>query len=267
MLLLDEPLGALDLKLRKAMQVELKQLNREVGVTFVYVTHDQEEALTMSDRIAVMNEGHSCNSARRRRSTSGRADRFVAEFIGSPNILAGRVERLGAGGADVAIPGVGAVRARHVGGLEVGAAAAVLVRPERVRLSAVAPAQPGARLTGQIAKIPDLGFISHYFVRLADGQEALAYRLNGVEGGAMDRLEEGQRVYLWWDEQDARIFAAGTEPRPPRRQRIAPARRGENAHDHIDESSGIPQGRGDDGALWLPPGSVDHPGRPPRRAR
>ena len=97
------------------------------------------------------------------------------------------------------------------GGLAMGATAAVLVRPERVRLSAAPPAAPAAPLPGQIAKIADLGFISHYFVRLADGQDVLAYRLNGDEGGTTDRLDEGQKVYLWWDARDARVFAAGTE--------------------------------------------------------
>ena len=127
-----------------------------------------------------------------------------------------------------------------------GAAAAVLVRPERVRLSAVPPAPPVAPLTGQIAKIADLGFISHYFGRLVFGQAALGYR--DVEGEAMDRLEEGQRVYLWWDEQDARVFAAGAR-NPDRRDASEwPGAARERAHDHIGEPTGIPQGRRDGGA-------------------
>jgi spermidine/putrescine transport system ATP-binding protein len=212
-LLLDEPLGALDLKLRKQMQAELTRLQRRVGITFVYVTHDQDEAMSMSDRIAVMDRGRVLQVGTPAEIYRDPADRFVMEFIGSPNVFVGRVERLRDGEADVAIPGVGAVRARHAGsGLGTGAAAAVLVRPERVHLSATPPAPPAAPLTGQIAKIADLGFISHYFVRLADGQEVLAYRLNRVEGGPTDRFEEGQTVHLWWDEQDARVFAAGTQP-------------------------------------------------------
>ncbi|MFI5326674.1 MAG: ABC transporter ATP-binding protein, partial [Candidatus Rokuibacteriota bacterium] len=210
-LLLDEPLGALDLKLRKQMQAELTRLQRRVGITFVYVTHDQDEALSMSDRIAVMDRGRVLQVGTPAEIYGDPADRFVMEFIGSPNVFTGRIERLGESGADVAISGVGVVRARHVGGLGMGAAVAVLVRPERVRLSAGPPEAPAAPLAGRIEKIADLGFISHYFVRLADGQEVLAYRLNGVEGGIMDRLEERQTVYLWWDERDARVFAAGTE--------------------------------------------------------
>ena len=210
-LLLDEPLGALDLKLRKQMQAELTQLQRRVGITFVYVTHDQDEALSMSDRIAVMDRGRILQVGTPAEIYGQPADRFVMEFIGSPNVFAGRVERLGDGEAEVAISGVGAARGRHPGGLAVGATAVVLVRPERVRLSAAPPAAPAAPLPGQIAKIADLGFISHYFVRLADGQDVLAYRLNGDEGGTTDRLDEGQKVYLWWDARDARVFAAGTE--------------------------------------------------------
>jgi spermidine/putrescine transport system ATP-binding protein len=210
-LLLDEPLGALDLKLRKQMQAELTRLQRRVGITFVYVTHDQDEALSMSDRIAVMDRGRVLQVGTPTEIYRNPADCFVMEFMGSPNVFAGRVERSGDGGADVAIPGVGVVRGRHAGsGLGTGAAATLLVRPECVRLSA-APGAAAAALAGQIARIADLGFISHYFVRLADGQEVLAYRLNGVEGGTADRFDEGQKVYLWWDEQDARVFAAGPE--------------------------------------------------------
>ena len=146
-LLLDEPLGALDLKLRKQMQAELTRLQRRVGITFVYVTHDQDEAMSMSDRIAVMDRGQILQVGTPAEIYRDPADRFVMEFIGSPNVFAGRVERLGEGEAHVAIPGVGAVRVGHGGsGLEIGAAAVVLVRPERVRL-----ARAAARRAGRLA--------------------------------------------------------------------------------------------------------------------
>ena len=183
-LLLDEPLGALDLKLRKQMQAELTRLQRRVGITFVYVTHDQDEALSMSDRIAVMDRGRVLQVGTPAEIYGDPADRFVMEFIGSPNVFAGRVERLGAGGADVAIPGVGAVRARHAGGLGDGRRRGRAGPPGARPPVRGAARRAGARRSpGTIAKIADLGFISHYFVRLADGQEVLAYRLNGVEGG------------------------------------------------------------------------------------
>jgi spermidine/putrescine transport system ATP-binding protein len=222
-LLLDEPLGALDLKLRTQMQAELTRLQRKVGITFVYVTHDQDEALSMSDRIAVMDRGRVLQVGTPAEIYGDPADRFVMEFIGSPNVFTGRVERLEAGGAAVAVPGVGSVRAGRAAEVAVGAAAAVLIRPERVRIAAVPPVpdgrpgSPSAPLAGHIAKIADLGFISHYFIRLADGREVLSYRLNALaDGGAVDRFEEGQRVYLWWEEQDARAFAEGVETQTAR---------------------------------------------------
>jgi spermidine/putrescine transport system ATP-binding protein len=116
-LLLDEPLGALDLKLRKAMQLELKQLNREVGATFVYVTHDQEEALTMSDRIAVMNEGRILQLGTPGEIYEQPRNRFVADFIGQTNFL--DVDVVGVDGDVVAVdlPGSGRLRVlRQPGG-------------------------------------------------------------------------------------------------------------------------------------------------------
>jgi spermidine/putrescine transport system ATP-binding protein len=209
-LLLDEPLGALDLKLRKQMQVELTRLQRQVGITFVYVTHDQEEALSMSDRIAVMDRGRVLQVGTPAEIYGDPADRFVMEFIGSPNVFMGRVARLAGGGVEVELPGVGLVRGRDAGGLTAGAPVALLVRPERVRVSAGPPGAAAAPLTGHITKVADLGFLAHVFVRLPDGKDALAYRLNDAGAAAAPgRLEEGQRVYLWWDEKDARVFHAG----------------------------------------------------------
>src|SRR6185436_1185361 len=111
-LLLDEPLGALDLKLRKAMQLELKQLNREVGATFVYVTHDQEEALTMSDRIAVMSEGRILQLGTPDEIYERPRSRFVADFIGQTNFL--EVDVTGVDGqlVGVNLAGSGPLRAR-----------------------------------------------------------------------------------------------------------------------------------------------------------
>jgi spermidine/putrescine transport system ATP-binding protein len=132
-LLLDEPLGALDLKLRQAMQLELKRIQREVEITFVYVTHDQEEALTMSDRIAVMNEGRVEQIGTPQEIYHQPESVFVANFIGTANLLPARVERAGAR-AVVVLPGERRteVPAGHTT-LDAGAAATVMVRPERVR--------------------------------------------------------------------------------------------------------------------------------------
>ena len=207
-LLLDEPLGALDLKLRKHMQAELSRLQRKVGITFVYVTHDQEEALAMSDRIAVMDRGRVLQVGTPTEIYGDPAAAFVMEFIGSPNVFAGRVEAVRGDAAQVAVDGAGLMRGRCVGGIERGAAARVMIRPERVRLSATPPPDAASLVTGRVSKVANLGFITHYFVRLSDRFDALAYRLNDDAGGAGPRFDEGQEVHLWWDESDARVFPA-----------------------------------------------------------
>jgi spermidine/putrescine transport system ATP-binding protein len=132
-LLLDEPLGALDLKLRKQMQLELKRIQREVGVTFLYVTHDQEEALAMSDRLAVMNLGSIEQIGAPEEVYERPATEFVADFLGAPNLLAGAVTAVEGGVARIALDGAGEIRA-HPDRLPQGAQRVkVGVRPEKLR--------------------------------------------------------------------------------------------------------------------------------------
>src|SRR5262245_43470260 len=154
-LLLDEPLGALDLKLRKAMQLELKQLNRDVGATFVYVTHDQEEALTMSDRIAVMNEGRILQLGTPGEIYERTRSRFVADFIGQTNFLDVDVD--GGDGKLVAaiLPGSGSIRARAADGVSATGRMTLAVRPEKISLLADVPGEiPGwNRLEASLAEI------------------------------------------------------------------------------------------------------------------
>jgi spermidine/putrescine transport system ATP-binding protein len=209
-LLLDEPLGALDLKLRKQMQAELTRLQRAVGITFVYVTHDQEEALAMSDRIAVMDRGRVLQVGTPSEIYGEPADRFVMEFIGSPNVLAGRLVSQRESAAVVALHGAGEICARPSPGLTAGAEVVVLVRPERIRLTTAGPAREsaGRALSGRVTRSADLGFITHYTVRLSERQDALVYRLNDAEHGAAERIAEGQPVHLFWDAKDARVFPA-----------------------------------------------------------
>ncbi|HEY5983397.1 MAG TPA: ABC transporter ATP-binding protein [Anaerolineales bacterium] len=135
-LLLDEPLGALDLKLRKEMQLELKALQQQLGITFVYVTHDQEEALTMSDRIAVMSQGKVLQMGPAVEIYERPTTRFVAEFIGEANFLDGRVKSLKGKDAVVTIPAWGAdLAGLCTAKLHVGDEVAVSIRPEKVRLT------------------------------------------------------------------------------------------------------------------------------------
>jgi len=208
-LLLDEPLGALDLKLRKQMQAELTRLQRRVGITFVYVTHDQEEALSMSDRIAVMERGRVLQVGTPGEIYEQPADRSVMEFIGAPNALSGRLARLDGERAEVAVEGLPATMpARRAPDLAVGAPVTLLVRPERIRLATAPPADAIASLVGRIDRVASLGFVTHYFVRLASQQEVVAYRLNDAASGAGERLREGEAVHVWWDARDGRLFPA-----------------------------------------------------------
>ena len=215
-LLLDEPLGALDLKLRKQMQAELTRIQRQVGITFVYVTHDQEEALAMSDRIAVMAHGRLLQVGSAADIYGAPSCREVMEFIGSVNVFRGRAAGAAGPSADdlvsVDLDGLGRVQAQGAGPLAPGSAVDLLVRPERIRMASKAPAAnavtPGAALSGTVVKVAHLGFVTHSTVRLDNGQELLVFRLNGVDGNDNDAPAERQRVFLWWSAGDARAYAA-----------------------------------------------------------
>ena len=185
MLLLDEPLGALDLKLRQEMQTELKRIQREVGITFVYVTHDQEEALAMSDRLAVMNSGHIEQLGVPTEVYERPATEFVAGFIGVSNLI----ERDGR---------------------------RITVRPEKIRLlEHDDPAPAGAHVeAGQIVEVTYLGVLTRYVVKLDSGDNLVAARQN-LETAAADALElTGQRVRVAWLNDQA--YEINGEANPPR---------------------------------------------------
>jgi spermidine/putrescine transport system ATP-binding protein len=210
-LLLDEPLGALDLKLRKQMQVELTRLQRQVGITFVYVTHDQEEAMAMSDRIAVMDRGRLLQVGTPGEIYDRPNHRFVMEFIGAANSFAGRLGGRRGDVGEVDLDGIGRARGRISGRIAEQARVALLVRPEKMTLSSANDATRGDQVSGTVAHVSHLGFVTHYTVRLAQGQDVLCYRLNDrMEAGA-EPLAEAQRVTLSWNEGDARIFSADRE--------------------------------------------------------
>jgi spermidine/putrescine transport system ATP-binding protein len=167
-LLLDEPLGALDLKLRKEMQLELKTIQRDVGITFIYVTHDQEEALTMSDRIAVMNRGRVLQIGTPEEIYEEPATRFVAEFIGEANFLVGRVTEQNGNFVGIDLPDGQRVVAVSNSPLEVGSQVTVTVRCERIALQS----RDGHanQFSGQVDEIVYIGTDTYYGVRLSDGQ-------------------------------------------------------------------------------------------------
>ena len=173
LLLMDEPLGALDRKLREQLQLEIKRVHRERSISVLYVTHDQEEALTMSDRIAVFNKGRIEQIGTPEELYDRPATRFVASFIGDTNLLAGRVLGV-AGGICEIETATGRIAASARTPLEAGAAVFVAVRPERVVLAPVQAA--GGGLEGVIIEQVFLGTSRKYVVRLADGTELVVLR-------------------------------------------------------------------------------------------
>jgi spermidine/putrescine transport system ATP-binding protein len=206
LLLLDEPLGALDLKLRRQMQDELKRIHREVGVTFVYVTHDQEEALNMSDRIAVMDRGRIEQVGAPREIYEHPATAFVAGFIGTSNLLPGRLDGsrelvLDAGGR-IAVDGAG-------NGHAPGARVVVSLRPEKIRVGGPLDGSALA-VAAEVVEVSYLGASTHYALRLDDGARILATEAHAAEGEAVVR-RPGDRLTVSWRWQDAVILP---EPRP-----------------------------------------------------
>lgn len=168
-LLLDEPLGALDLKLRKEMQLELKTLQREVGITFIYVTHDQEEALTMSDRIAVMSKGVALQIGKPEEIYERPANKFVADFIGETNFLDGVVNGQNGSVVEIELTGTGTIYVESSRKFTNGQRVAVAVRPEKLRLNF--DTKDGNNLKGRVEDVIYIGTDTHYGVRFAGGQK------------------------------------------------------------------------------------------------
>ncbi|MEV5987034.1 ABC transporter ATP-binding protein [Streptomyces sp. NPDC052051] len=183
LLLLDEPLGALDLKLREQMQVELKALQREVGITFVFVTHDQEEALTMSDRIAVFNQGRIEQVGTPAEIYERPATSFVASFVGTSNLLDGDA-------------------AKRV----VGSAGTFSIRPEKIRVlkeSALADVPEHSTAVGTVAEVVYLGDATRFLVDLDDGGRLTALQQNLETSSADVAAFRGNRVRLQWHRDHA----------------------------------------------------------------
>ena len=198
-LLLDEPLGALDLKLRKQMQLELKRLQRKLGITFIYVTHDQEEALTMSDRIAVMHEGIIDQIATPTQIYEHPETKFVATFIGETNIFEGNIvgQSKTAEGTEnrVAVEN-GFVAAVDGEEFRIGDFVTISVRPEKLRFSQTEFEPFG--LQGIVKDYIYVGSILKANISLPNGNEVRAERLSGEQ---MPRV--GDVVYINWDPKDA----------------------------------------------------------------
>jgi spermidine/putrescine transport system ATP-binding protein len=211
-LLLDEPLGALDLKLRQAMQLELKRIQREVGITFVYVTHDQEEALTMSDRLVVMNAGRIEQLGNPRELYEHPATRFVANFIGTSNILTGRLERRGDGWALAGLGPDQRVLVAEAGAGREGQEVELAVRPEKIvlRTEHDPPAPGRSALRVKITEVVYLGTSTQYRTVTDGGQSVAVYRQNASATPGADVLT-GQVGWLEWPPEHSYVLGGGTK--------------------------------------------------------
>lgn len=193
-LLLDEPLGALDLKLRKQMQLELKRLQKKLNITFIYVTHDQEEALTMSDRIAIMHDGVVDQLASPTDIYEHPATRFVATFIGETNIYDGCVTSISDGIATVTLEN-GAVRVKCDDSFSILEYATVSVRPEKMKFDTIP--HEGFELVAVVKDYIYVGSVLKCIVSLPNGNELKIERLAGQELPAV-----GSRIYPYWEPED-----------------------------------------------------------------
>jgi spermidine/putrescine transport system ATP-binding protein len=211
-LLLDEPLGALDLKLRRAMQLELKRIQREVGITFVYVTHDQEEALTMSDRIAVMQQGRceqvgSSETIYERPSTL-----FVADFIGDANLVPVRVVAIDGDAVEVSLGGALTVIAPRDGqSLGVGELSTLLVRPERVTILEREPRGSHPRVRAVLVEAIYQGANIRYELQLPNDQRLVAM----VPRERRPSVQPGDAAWVTWEGDAARLLVRDSASHVP----------------------------------------------------
>jgi spermidine/putrescine transport system ATP-binding protein len=199
-LLLDEPLGALDAKLRKRLQIELKALQEEVGITFIYVTHDQEEALTMSDRIAVMSQGRVEQVGQPKEIYEEPATAYVADFLGVSNLMDATAGGPTSGGCSIAIGEFSFVAGQ--GDEDTRGQSKVTIRPERVGLEAQHATGPN-RLPGMVERVVYVGSVLQVIVNLAPGQRIQAWVQN--EGGALP-FESGAPVTVHFPPEALRVL-------------------------------------------------------------
>ncbi|WP_369244550.1 ABC transporter ATP-binding protein [Streptomyces sp. R41] len=199
-LLLDEPLAALDLKLRRQMQVELKQIQREVGITFVFVTHDQDEALAMSDRIAVMNEGRIEQCGTPEDVYEHPTSRFVAAFMGTSNLMSGTYRD-----GEVALADGPGLPVGRRPGIADGAAVSVSVRPEKIWLSDFEAGM--SVLSGVIRETVYSGPTTTYLIELAPGVTLSVLEQNTARARMEDRWSGGETVEFGWRPEHCLVLA------------------------------------------------------------
>jgi spermidine/putrescine ABC transporter ATP-binding subunit len=201
-LLMDEPLGALDKQLRERLQLEVKALHEQLGVTIIYVTHDQEEALVMSDRIAVMNDGRIEQIGHPTELYDEPATRFVANFIGESNFIEGVVQQADGAVTTVAAPGIGELRAPHRAGVASGEQVALTVRPEKIVASENGAAPEMNALDGTVADVVFVGEMRRYVVALPGGQKLV---LKAQNRSGVRNFARGDAIRVCWNVADGRI--------------------------------------------------------------
>ena len=195
-LLLDEPLGALDLKLRQAMQIELKRIQREVGITFVYVTHDQNEALTMSDRLAVMNDGLVEQEGGPEEIYERPATRFVTGFIGTSNLLSGRISRVVSEQAVIEVSPDERIVLPLSQDVSPGDEVELTVRPEKISIASSPPGADGCMLRGTVTEVVYLGTSTNFSVTTTAGADVVVFQQNSASG--RNHPDRGETVWLSW---------------------------------------------------------------------
>ena len=207
LVLMDEPLGALDKQLREHMQIELKDLHRQLGVTFVYVTHDQGEALTMSDRVAVFNDGAIQQIDAVERLYEMPANRFVAGFVGDSTTLKGTVRAAhidnGSEHCGIVLPDGRVITGVNVNGVEVGAQVEACIRPERIVLHTQPPGERGNVLQSRVAGVIYYGDHQRVLCEVGDGQAGATVKLP-LAAGAM--VQAGDSVWLEFPPDYTRIY-------------------------------------------------------------
>ena len=206
-LLLDEPLGALDAKLRRSLKVELKALQEQVGITFLYVTHDQEEALTMSDRLAVMRDGKIVQIGRPHEVYEEPADTYVADFLGVSNLMEVDIVARGAGSNCTVALGESRLDVEH-GGTDVPDRAHAVIRPERVRVEEFGSEGPN-RVPAMVERLVYLGSSTQVILRLAPGTELQALLQNDGDSGPLAKLAQGTPVHAYLAPDALRVLGGG----------------------------------------------------------
>jgi len=205
LLLLDEPLGALDKSLRQSMQVELRALQRRLGITAVMVTHDQDEALTMADRIAIMRDGRLEQIGSPTEVYQRPVSRFIASFLGTANFFHGRVDQVSGGSARVALPGGIAITVPDARAL--GSPVTVALRPEAITVEPAASGNGAASANtadGIVEQVVYHGFVSHIYLRQKNGELLIAFQQNQA-GASAPVISAGMKVRARWAESSTHL--------------------------------------------------------------